>query len=169
MFEIKKLVARSALGLWLAVGALLVASATPGMAERTISAPEVYTATKEKLALSGYDPVAYFVAGAPKKGQAGISTVHQGITWRFENEANKAAFLAQPAKYAPQYGGYCAYAVSQGYTASGDPTVWEIVDGKLYINYSRSVGVSWSKQARTYIASGDAHWAKRTRSEPPTN
>ncbi|MEQ1695392.1 MAG: YHS domain-containing (seleno)protein [Hyphomicrobiaceae bacterium] len=131
------------------------------MAEKVIAAPQVYTATKEKLAVSGYDPVAYFSVGAPTKGLTGISTVHQGVTWRFANEANKAEFLAQPAKYAPQYGGYCAYAVSQGYTASADPNAWEIVDGKLYLNYSRSVAASWSKQARAYIKSGDAHWAKR--------
>ena len=173
MLQIKKHALRIALGICLAIGTFIIASAAPSLAEKVISAPEVYTATKEKLALSGYDPVAYFVAGAPTKGLAEVSTQHQGVTWRFANEANKAAFLAQPAKYAPQYGGYCAYAVSQGYTASADPTVWEIVDGKLYLNYNRSVGVSWSKQARAYIASGDANWAKRNtklnRSEPGTN
>lgn len=168
MFGIKKRIAISALGTLLLVGALSVGSPAPGIAGKAISVPEVYTATKEKLALNGYDPVAYFVSGAPKKGLAAITTQHQGVTWRFENEANKAAFLAQPAKYAPQYGGYCAYAVSQGYTASGDPTAWEIVDGKLYVNYNRSVAVSWSKQSRAYIMSGDANWTKRTKIDLPT-
>lgn len=163
MFAFKKHVLLTALSIGLAAGAALVASAPPGVAATAISAPEVYTATKEKLALSGYDPVAYFVASAPKKGSADISVMHLGATWRFESESNKAAFLAQPEKYAPQYGGYCAYAVSQGYTASADPTVWEIVDGKLYVNYNRATGASWSKKARAYIASGDAHWAKRTK------
>ena len=169
MFEIKKHFVRVTLTSCLIVSAALLGSATSGLAEKTISAPEVYTASKDKLALSGYDPVAYFVASSPKKGLTEISAVHQGVTWRFENEANKAAFLAQPEKYAPQYGGYCAYAVSQGYTASADPTVWEIIDGKLYLNYNRSVGVSWSKQSQSYIASGDVNWAKRTRNEPRTN
>lgn len=147
-----------------AFGAMAVVGLTPSLAQKLISGPAVYTATSEKLALSGSDPVAYFVGGAPAKGMAAITTQHQGVTWRFVSEANRAAFIAEPAKYAPQYGGYCAYAVSQGYTASADPTVWEIVDGKLYVNYNRSVGVNWSKQAKSFIRSGDANWAKRVSS-----
>lgn len=166
MFDQKKHLALPALGIWLALSAFTFASAGPTLAEKVISAPDVYTVTKDKLAISGHDPVAYFVAGAPTKGLADISAVHQGVTWRFANEANKAAFLADPAKFAPQYGGYCAYAVSQGYTASADPNAWEIVDGKLYLNYSRSVAASWSKQARSYIKSGDGYWAKRVKSAP---
>lgn len=164
MFESKKHLAVSALWIWLAVGAFTVGKTSPTLAEKVISAPQVYAATKEKLAVSGYDPVAYFVAGAPTKGLPGISAMHEGVTWRFADDANKAAFLADPAKYAPQYGGYCAYAVSQGYTASADPNAWEIVDGKLYLNYNRSVAASWSKQARDYIKTGDSHWAKRIKS-----
>ena len=162
-------VAMSALAAVLAVGAMSIGSSAPSIAAKAISAPPVFTTTKEKLALNGYDPVAYFVAGGPKKGLAAITAQHQGATWRFESEANKTSFLAQPEKYAPQYGGYCAYAVSQGYTASADPTAWEIVDGKLYVNYNRSVAASWSKQSRAYITSGDDHWAKRTRVEANTN
>jgi len=174
MFQLQRLrtkqhVAMTALAAVLAVGTMSIGSSTHSIAAKAISAPSVFTTTKEKLALNGYDPVAYFVAGAPKKGVAGITAQHQGATWRFESEANKTAFLAQPEKYAPQYGGYCAYAVSQGYTASADPTAWEIVDGKLYVNYNRSVAASWSKQSRAYITSGDDHWAKRTRIEANTN
>jgi YHS domain-containing protein len=150
-----------AVTLLLALGAFAIATTPNAAAQKVISAPEIYTASREKIAVSGYDPVAYFVTGTPTKGQATLTAVHQGVTWRFANEPNRTAFLADPAKYAPQYGGYCAYAVSQGYTASADPTVWEIVDGKLYLNYSRSVGTSWSKQSRSYIKSGDNYWAQR--------
>lgn len=122
------------------------------------SAP-IYT-SGDKLAVSGYDPVAYFTAGQPVKGQAEIATQHQGFVWRFASEANRAAFLADPARYTPQYGGYCAWAVSQGYTASADPTVWKVVEGKLYLNYNRSVGRTWEKNMPVNISRADANWPK---------
>lgn len=169
MSAIKRHVTLSGLALVLISSAALVAGSAPSMAGQAISVPEVYTANAQKLALNGYDPVAYFVSGAPRKGQAAIWTHHQGVTWRFENEANKTAFLAQPEKFSPQYGGYCAYAVSQGYTASADPTAWAIVDGKLYVNYNHAVRASWSKQSSGYIKSGDVNWDKRIKIEPRTN
>ena len=67
-------------------------------------------------------------------------------------------FAANPEKYAPQYGGYCAWAVSQGYTASTDPEAWKIVDGKLYLNYSKSVQLTWEQDAAGNIAAADENW-----------
>lgn len=109
-------------------------------------------------AIRGYDPVAYFTAGRPAKGDKRFALEHQGATWRFSSAENRDRFAAEPAKYAPQYGGYCAWAVSQGYTASVDPDAWRIVDGKLYLNYSTGVQKRWSEDIAGNIAKADANW-----------
>ena len=85
---------------------------------------------------------------------------YDGAVWRFASAENREAFAANPVQYAPQYGGYCAWAVSQGYTASTDPEAWRIVDGKLYLNYSRSVQQKWEQDIPGNITAGDANWPK---------
>lgn len=132
--------------------------AVPGAAQAK-TAP-VYTGTFSSLAVSGYDPVAYFTAGKPVKGSPQFKINYNGAEWRFANAANLAKFRAKPTAYAPQYGGYCAWAVSQGYTASGDPTVWKIVNNKLYLNYNQEVGQTWSKNIPGFIRAGDSNWPK---------
>jgi hypothetical protein len=82
----------------------------------------------------------------------------QGATWRFASAANRDRFAAAPERYAPQYGGYCAWAVSQGYTAGIDPEAWTIVDGKLYLNYDREVQERWAADREANIRSADANW-----------
>lgn len=109
-------------------------------------------------ALRGYDPVAYFKIGAPTRGSDQFSTEWQGATYRFANADNLAAFKADPAAYAPQYGGYCAYAVSQGATASTVPEAWSIVGGKLYLNYSSAVQQRWKQDIPSHIRAADANW-----------
>jgi YHS domain-containing protein len=109
-------------------------------------------------ALSGHDPVAYFVEGKPVAGQVSLRLEHQGSTFLFSSAANRDAFTANPAKYAPQYGGYCAYGVSRGYKADIDPAAFTIVDGKLYLNYNRQVQADWLKDVPGYIAKADARW-----------
>lgn len=111
-------------------------------------------------AINGYDPVAYFTQKKPVQGDPSITSMWNGTKWRFSSAENKAKFDADPAKYAPQYGGYCAYAVSQGYTAKTDPDAWSIVDGKLYLNYSKSVRSTWEKDKPGYISKADANWPK---------
>lgn len=118
----------------------------------------IYTTLFSDTALKGYDAVAYFTASEPTKGQASLSYEWQGVEWLFASEANRQRFIADPEAYAPQYGGYCAWAVSQGYTASGDPLVWRIVDGKLYLNYSRKVATTWLQSPREFIVKADANW-----------
>jgi len=120
----------------------------------------VYTGTFSNVAVSGYDPVAYFTNGKPVKGNAAYELSHKGAEYRFANAANLAMFKANPTAYAPQFGGYCAWAVSQGYTASGDPTVWKIVNGKLYLNYNREVGSRWEKNIPGHIRSANTNWPK---------
>lgn len=118
----------------------------------------VYTGVFSSLAVSGYDPVAYFVEGRPVEGRKAFEFEWNGATWRFANAENRAAFAADPEKFAPQYGGYCAWAVSQGTTASTEPEVWRIVDGKLYLNYSKSVQSTWVRDIPGNIAKADKNW-----------
>lgn len=120
--------------------------------------PPVYTGTFSSTAVDGYDPVAYFVAGKPVKGDKKFKTEWNGAEWHFANAENLASFKADPAKYAPQYGGYCAWAVSQGYTASADPDAWKIVDGKLYLNYNQEIQERWQKETASLIAKADQNW-----------
>lgn len=113
---------------------------------------------KSGLAIKGYDPVAYFTEKSPVKGKAEHAFVYMEAKWLFASAENLAAFKANPAKYAPQYGGYCAYAVAKGSTAKIDPEAWKIVDGKLYLNYSKSIQKKWEKDISGYIQAADANW-----------
>ena len=109
-------------------------------------------------AIRGYDPVAYFTQGKPVKGLNQYTMQWQGATYKFASAANLALFAADAAKYAPQYGGYCAYAVSAGYTASTVPEAWAIVDGKLYLNYSLGVQKKWRQDIPGRIAAANKNW-----------
>lgn len=112
-------------------------------------------------AIRGYDPVAYFTEGKPVEGKSEFTQKWNGATWRFASAQNRDRFAAEPAKFAPQYGGYCAWAVSQGYTASTVPEAWKIVDGKLYLNYSKGVQAQWEAGGiPKLIRQGDANWPK---------
>jgi YHS domain-containing protein len=110
------------------------------------------------VAVDGSDVVAYFKEKKPVKGKADITHDWMGATWQFSSTANRDAFAADPEAYAPQFGGYCAYAVSEGYTASTVPEAWSIVDGKLYLNYSKRVRRIWERDMPGHIAKGNANW-----------
>jgi YHS domain-containing protein len=110
------------------------------------------------LALGGYDPVAYFTVGKPIPGDASITAAHDGATFRFSSIANRDAFFKEPARYVPAFGGFCAYGVSQGYKVKIDPTVFRVIDGKLYLNYDASVGKKWNAQSASYIRDANAKW-----------
>lgn len=113
-----------------------------------------------KLVIKGYDPVAYFTTGKPAKGDPKFEYTWMDATCRFTSQENLELFKKAPEKYAPQYGAYCAYAVSQGYTASVDPEAWDIVNGKLYLNYSKSVQKKWRGNRDNYIVAADKNWPK---------
>lgn len=110
------------------------------------------------VAIRGYDPVAYFTQAKAVEGEAAITHTWQGATWRFANAANRDRFAADPERYAPQYGGYCAYAASKNYIAPTDPHAWTVHNDKLYLNYSKSVRKRWSKDIPGNISLGDANW-----------
>jgi hypothetical protein len=110
------------------------------------------------VAIKGYDPVAYFTDHKPVKGSKEFSFEWQGANWRFATAEHRDLFQADPEKHAPQFGGYCAWAVSQGYTADIDPDAWKIVDGKLYLNYDKDIQAKWEKDLAANIEKGRANW-----------
>lgn len=110
------------------------------------------------IAIKGTDAVAYFTEGKPVKGDKNFSYQWGNATWWFKNAENKNLFAQNPEKYAPQYGGFCAWAVSQNYTAPIDPQAWTIVDGKLYLNYNKRIRSRWEKDIQGNITKGDRNW-----------
>jgi hypothetical protein len=117
---------------------------------------EVYA--EDGIAIDGTDAVAYFTEDRPVAGLPDHAVTWRGATWRFASDANRALFEADPAAYAPQFGGWCAWAVAEGYTASTVPEAWAIVDGRLYLNYSRGVQRRWERDIPGNIARAEANW-----------
>lgn len=112
------------------------------------------------LALRGFDPVGYFTENRAVKGLPNITAQHDGSIYEFANEANRATFLANPTKYVPQFGGFCAWAASQGYKADVDPHAFAINDGKLYVNFSDVFRDKFQADAKGNVAKGEANWPK---------
>ena len=108
----------------------------------------------------GYDLVSYHTEGKPVRGDGNNLVVYEGVTYLFANEENKKAFEKNPEKYLPAYGGWCAYGVSVNKKFVGDPEVWEIVDGKLYLNLDKNIQNEWSKDIPGNITKADANWAE---------
>ena len=109
-------------------------------------------------AIKGYDPVAYFVDGAPKLGKAEFTAEHGGVRWQFSSAGNKQRFLREPDKYLPAFGGYCAYGVAQGYLVKIDPKAWSIRQGTLYLNYDPGVQKQWEKDPEGFIDTARKAW-----------
>ena len=114
--------------------------------------------SRRELAVHGYDVVAYAVDGVAARGRSEHEFRWNGAVWRFATAAHRDQFEKDPARYAPQFGGYCAWAVSRGYTADVDPEAWKIVDGKLYLNYSKRVQRIWEQDIPGNIARGVVNW-----------
>lgn len=110
--------------------------------------------------IRGYDPVAYFTEGKPMEGSDEFTHEWNGGVWRFASAEHRDLFAAEPEKYAPQYGGYCAYAASLGYAETVDPTKWKIHEGKLYLN-DPSAYERWLKDIPGYITQGDKNWQEK--------
>ena len=114
-------------------------------------------------AIGGYDTVAYFTAGEAVRGKRDIAVMWKGALWLFANREHRRIFEANPRKYAPQYGGYCAYAMSKGRAAGTDPEAWEIVEGKLYLIHNRDYMKVWERNPAHYIVLSDANWPEPLR------
>jgi YHS domain-containing protein len=133
------------------------ALAMPSIA-RPSAAGEPVNSTFFGTAIKGFDPVAYFTEGRPVEGSRRFSYDWNGATWRFASALNRDLFIADPEAYAPQYGGYCAWAVAEGYTADIDPEAWHIANGRLYLNYNQTIKERWLEDVTGHIAEGDANW-----------
>jgi YHS domain-containing protein len=117
---------------------------------------------KSDEAIRGYDPVAYFKESKPVEGKDEFSYVWKGATWKFSSEQNRKDFKANPEKFAPQFGGYCAYGMGDesGHKASTSPDAWTIVDGKLYLNYNTDVQKIWKENQKAFIKNANDNWPK---------
>jgi len=133
---------------------LLCLAASPALAQKSA----VNTGFIGNVAVEGADVVAYFTQGRHVEGTWEHSHLWNGADWRFSSAENLRLFAENPEKYAPRYGGYCAYAVAQGSLASIDPEAWSIVEGRLYLNYSKSVRETWLKDVQGYIKQADRNW-----------
>lgn len=123
--------------------------------------PKVF-ADDYRVAVNGYDVVAYFNNDATR-GIPGIEVEYDGFIWYFETQVNADLFQANPARYAPAYGGYCAYGVSQGYLVGTDPEAYSIVNDKLYLNYNAIIRSRWLKDVEQYVVLADKHWPRLTK------
>lgn len=113
---------------------------------------------RDGTAIRGYDPVAYFTERKPVKGSARYASVYKGARFHFANPAHRDAFDADPARFAPQYGGFCAFAVSKGYKAKIEPDAWTIVGDRLFLNYDRSVRELWMEDVPGHVRKADRNW-----------
>jgi YHS domain-containing protein len=114
----------------------------------------------QAVGLDGYDAVSYFAEAKPTKGSSSITAEFRGEKYLFSSTKNRDAFTANPERYLPQYGGYCAWAVAQGQLAPGDPTVFKVVDDKLYLNVNREIAARWEKDISGFIRAADGNWPK---------
>lgn len=137
------------------------AAATPFVAfsARMAAAREPLTyQTGGGVAINGYDPVAYFSDEKPVQGSAAHATDYKEASWQFSSAGNLETFLTDPEKYGSEYGGYCAWAASQGYLAPTDPDAWTVHKGKLYLNANKRIRRRWLRDVDGNIAKGDANW-----------
>ncbi len=135
----------------------LTGIATPALAVKQTGAE--YNTMHAGLGANGYDVVSYFTVGKPVAGSDRYTSEFGGVKWQFSSAENLATFKSDPAKYAPQYGGFCAWGVSVGKLFSVDPVNgWKIVDGKLYLNFNGDINTTFSKDTAGYISKAERNW-----------
>lgn len=141
------------------MAAFVLAVSAAAILPNAAMAGPVYTGLEGVVAVGGFDPVSYFTGnGTPAKGSPEFAVRHGNAVYHFASAANAETFRATPERYAPQYGGHCAWAMARGYLAPGDPLQSRVVDGKLYLNYNAEVKAKWVKDIPGFIASGDKNW-----------
>jgi len=134
------------------VGSMLVVSSLSFAADIDMNADE------NDLAIKGYDPVSYFSMSSPKLGTSKYTATYKGAIYRFSSETHRDMFKQNPGKYAPQYGGYCAFGVAMEKKFDTDPLAWRIVDGKLYLNLNKDVQKKWLTDVPGYLEQSDENW-----------
>jgi YHS domain-containing protein len=125
-----------------------------------------FNTNADGLALRGFDAVAYFAVDSAVKGDPKFEYAWNGAKWLFSSEENMKKFQENPEAYAPQFGGYCSFAVSEGYTADGDPEAWKIADGKLFLNYNKQVKEKWEQNQAERIEKGKSNWEQFKKKKP---
>ena len=145
--------ARRGIGILTMVGTLLLAAGSAWGEEGPVYAPD-------GVAIHGYDPVAYFTEEAAVPGDPANAYEWSGATWHFASRENLELFAQEPEKYAPQYGGYCAWAVSRGSTARIDPEQFVVEDGRLFLNFSRRINRRFVRDLQENIRSADQNWTQ---------
>jgi len=118
------------------------------------------TAAGAPLALRGYDPVAYFAEGRARVGTAAISAVHNGAAYSFASQENKEKFEKSPERFVPEFGGFCAFGASVGAKFDGDPTLFRVVEGKLYLNLNPDIQKTWEKDLAGNIRKAEENWTR---------
>lgn len=136
----------------------LLGAVAPAQAADEINVVPGLSIAGAPLALHGYDPVAYFTEGGPRRGSDQFVHVHDGAAYRFSSEAHLEAFAADPARYLPAYGGFCAFGVSVGKKFDGDPNLWKIEDGKLYLNLNEEIYETFLEDVDGNIRKADGNW-----------
>ncbi len=159
------LIARSCFAFVTAV--IVFGLSLPALADHHVNASAGFTLEGVPLALRGFDPVAYFTMGKPVVGQPAIVAKHDGAVYQFATEENRRAFQKDPARYVPQFGGFCAYGVALGKKLDGEPTAFKIVDGKLYLNLNHDVQAKWGEDISGNVAKAEQQW-KRIRDVAPS-
>ena len=130
------------------------------------AADAVINKDQNGLALKGYDAVAYFDQGKAVAGKKDFEHPWMGANWRFSTVENRDLFAKNPEKYAPQFGGYCAFGVTGGYLAPTDPTAWKVVEGKLYLNYDSDIQKKWSADIPGNIKKANEKWPAASKTKP---
>lgn len=169
-FALTRAASRSVLALtraasWSVLALMLAIAVLPAPAGAE-EGPVAAVNTEHGLAIHGYDPVAYFLDGEAREGSPEHTARHAGATYRFVSAEHRDRFVAEPERWLPQYGGWCAYAMSVDSIADIDPRRWSITDGKLYLNAGYLASGLWAVGTASNIEKADAHWAGLEK-EPP--
>lgn len=151
---------RTSRALLAALGLLVASTAIPSAPAFAVVPDSISAVNTDEqgIALHGYDPVAYFTVGAPTKGNASLTATYDGASYHFANAENLAKFKANPEAFAPQFGGFCAMGVALEKKLDGDPHVWKIVDGKLYLNVNADVSVAWQRDIPGNLEKANDYW-----------
>lgn len=142
----------------LASTAMAVALAPAGVMAYDENSTSAVNIDAKGVALRGYDPVSYFSGAAPQKGKAGLSATHEGATYHFASQAQRDKFAADPGRYAPQFGGFCAMGAALGKKLDVDPLAYKVVNGKLYLNVNKDVQKRWLDDVPGHIATAEKNW-----------
>lgn len=142
----------------IAVTSIAGTTALTGLVHARTAKPLVYTTRSSNKALQGYDPLSYFQQAAPIKGDSRFNVMYNGAKWLFSTDANRIAFVQDPDAYMPKFGGYCAFSVAKGKLVKGDPTLYAVIDNRLYVNFNKGVHALWLARSDQMIAKAQTNW-----------